>query len=77
MRIPRILFVTYILTILGPAAGRAVAEAPRAVMAERHRPLLTNHCVKCHGAEAESGVRLDDLSRRAEIRSRPRLLPRV
>ncbi len=61
MRIPRILLVTCILTILGPAASRAVAEAPRAAMAERHRPLLTNHCVKCHGAGAESGVRLDDL----------------
>ena len=31
-------------------------------MPERHRALLVAHCVKCHSAGAESGVRLDDLA---------------
>jgi hypothetical protein len=50
--------VTSVLMLACPA----VAEAPRSVMPERHRALLVAHCVKCHGAGAESGVRLDDLA---------------
>ena len=43
------------------AAAELVA-APRAVIDERHRPLLEAHCQRCHGSDTqESGVRVDDL----------------
>ncbi len=41
----------------------AAEEAPRAVMAEKHRALFKEHCVSCHGAEKQKGkFRIDDLS---------------
>ncbi len=37
-------------------------EAPRVVMAEKHRALFKEHCVSCHGPEKQEGkFRVDDL----------------
>ena len=58
LRSLRLLFV--IVCTVAPL--NAAASDARAVIAGRHRPLLEQHCFKCHGAEAqEGGVRLDDL----------------
>ena len=51
-----------IALILASQACRAVAIGPGAVIDERHRVLLQNHCVKCHGAEKPRGkLRIDTL----------------
>lgn len=43
--------------------GASAAEAPRAVLQERHRAVLLQHCESCHGAEKQKGkFRIDDLS---------------
>ncbi|MEY2598647.1 MAG: hypothetical protein RLZZ142_906 [Verrucomicrobiota bacterium] len=42
--------------------GDAAETKPRAVLAERHRKFLEEHCQGCHGAEKQKGkFRLDDL----------------
>jgi mono/diheme cytochrome c family protein len=41
----------------------ALETENRAVMSERHKTLLEQHCQKCHGAEKQKGkFRVDDLS---------------
>ena len=41
----------------------AVQEQPKAVLHERHRALLKEHCQNCHGSEKQKGkFRVDDLS---------------
>ena len=48
---------------LGFAAAATAVEAPRAVMPERHRSVLTEHCQGCHDAKKQKGsFRVDDLS---------------
>ena len=47
--------------VLFIAAHHASAE-PRAAMLEKHRTLIKDHCVACHGAEKQKGkFRVDDL----------------
>ena len=54
----RFLWVASILCSFGLYA----AEPPRAVMPERHRTLLSQHCEGCHGPEKQKGMfRVDDL----------------
>jgi mono/diheme cytochrome c family protein len=49
-------------SVLALAWATPAGAAPRAVIDNRHRPVLEAHCQKCHGAETqESGVRVDDL----------------
>lgn len=51
-----------LLVLILSLATDAFAAEGRAVMRDQHRVLLKNHCVKCHGPEAQEGrVRLDDL----------------
>lgn len=48
--------------LLGPLTT-VRAEAPKAVMAEKHRALLKQYCVSCHGPEKQNGkFRVDTLS---------------
>ena len=59
--------VLILLTPLALASLRvavaAAAEAPRVAMPEKHRALLKEHCVSCHGAEKQKGkFRVDNLS---------------
>ncbi len=53
------------VTLLLPSFSSqgAVQEQPKAVLHERHRALLKEHCQGCHGAEKQKGkFRVDDLS---------------
>ncbi len=61
-------------------APTAAADAPREALAffeNNVRPVLIQHCVKCHGPKkSESGLRLDDIARmRAGGDSGPALVP--
>jgi len=48
---------------IAPFTIAAAEEAPRVVMAEKHRALFKEHCVSCHDAEKQKGkFRIDDLS---------------
>ena len=48
--------------LLAQTVARAADEPSRAVMNERHKALLQDHCAKCHGAEKQKGkFRVDDL----------------
>lgn len=52
-----------ILSFLKLCAHGVVHEQPEAVLHERHRALLKEHCQSCHGAEKQKGkFRVDDLS---------------
>ena len=49
--------------ILFSAAAPTFADAPKAVMDEKHRAFFKDYCTECHGAEKQKGkVRLDDVS---------------
>jgi hypothetical protein len=53
----------FIALFIGLGALSAFAEAPRAVMPEKHRAFFKSYCTDCHNAEKQKGkVRLDDLS---------------
>ena len=57
----RAFFRGCIAFVLFIAAHHASAE-PRAAMLEKHRTLIKDHCVACHGAEKQNGkFRVDDL----------------
>ena len=62
------LWTLLLMIIAGPTFGTATAHAaadgdPNALFENRIRPVLTAHCVKCHGADKqESGLRLDTKS---------------
>jgi hypothetical protein len=44
------------------ASSLFAAGIPQAVLAEKHRAVLKDHCVSCHGAENQKGTfRVDDL----------------
>ena len=48
--------------LLACSGARAADENPRAVLNERHKILLQNHCVKCHNADKTKGkFRVDNL----------------
>jgi mono/diheme cytochrome c family protein len=55
------LSATTVLQLAGAASTPAAADGdPNALFENRVRPVLTAHCVKCHGADKqESGLRLD------------------
>lgn len=56
------LFLVPLIWAATPVFGAALNGAPGAVMHERHRALLSEHCQKCHGAEKQKGkFRVDDL----------------
>jgi Protein of unknown function (DUF1592)/Protein of unknown function (DUF1588)/Protein of unknown function (DUF1587)/Protein of unknown function (DUF1585)/Protein of unknown function (DUF1595)/Planctomycete cytochrome C len=53
----------FIALFMGLGALSALAEAPRAVMPEKHRAFFKSYCLECHNAETQEGkVRLDDLA---------------
>ena len=54
---------TTVLAIsIGEMSVVATKDAPRAVMSQQHRTLLTDYCQRCHGAEKQKGkFRVDDL----------------
>ncbi|MEY5025426.1 MAG: hypothetical protein RLZZ244_954, partial [Verrucomicrobiota bacterium] len=57
-----LLAVCGLLLVAGSTQG-AVQEPAKAVLSERHRAMLKEHCEGCHGAEKQKGkFRLDDLS---------------
>jgi hypothetical protein len=62
VELSRILIRAALLLLLAcPSAGAAETD-PRAVMNERHKTLLRNHCVKCHNAARAKGkFRVDSL----------------
>jgi mono/diheme cytochrome c family protein len=65
MSIQKPFLILLISLALAPlrVAIAAVAEPPRVAMPEKHRALLKEHCVSCHGAEKQKGkFRVDDLS---------------
>jgi cytochrome c553 len=57
------LFSTLAALLLVPAWIHAATKAPQAAMNERHKSLLQDHCVSCHGPDKQKGkFRVDDLS---------------
>ncbi|RFC42921.1 MAG: Protein of unknown function DUF1592/DUF1588/DUF1587/ DUF1585/DUF1595/Planctomycete cytochrome C [Verrucomicrobia bacterium] len=57
------LFSPLAALLLVPAWIQAAAEAPKAAMNERHKSLLQDHCVSCHGPDKQKGkFRVDELS---------------
>lgn len=57
-----VIAATLCLVAVGKVAAGEAGVADPAVMPERHRMLLENHCRKCHSGDApESGFRVDDL----------------
>jgi hypothetical protein len=59
---PRLLPIAAWLGLCSLTAQSETVE-PRAVLPQKHRPLLESHCQGCHGVEKQKGkFRLDDLS---------------
>jgi len=57
------LFSTLAALLLVPAWIQAATKAPQAAMNERHKSLLQDHCVSCHGPDKQKGkFRVDNLS---------------
>jgi Protein of unknown function (DUF1592)/Protein of unknown function (DUF1588)/Protein of unknown function (DUF1587)/Protein of unknown function (DUF1585)/Protein of unknown function (DUF1595)/Planctomycete cytochrome C len=55
--------ISFLSVSLCLCAVSALAEAPRAVMPEKHRAFFKSYCLECHNTETQEGkVRLDDLA---------------
>ena len=52
----------FLFLVSGAAGVHGADEPPRVMMNERHKTLLHDSCIKCHGAEKQKGkFRVDDL----------------
>ena len=72
---PRLIAATLATILLSSATSLAAGGADEAAFESFLKPLLAEHCVKCHGGEKTKGkVNLKEISTSGHLLAKPKLL---